>query len=333
MSNGTTPTLHSENPDLAGNVEVRIWNRLLQLHGHIYAELNRTLQSLFSLSLAKFDVLAQLHRFGGELSQGELSHHLKVTGGNVTGMVRRLIADDFVSRSMSATDRRSFIISMTPAGQNIFEEAWHAHNAFLKNWLGNMAPEQLEETLKMLDYLVHLPENSPQPYAPQTASTMSASGNKQKSATAAPPASLAELEAQMPYLVNRLANFGIAAQNRALSPCQINTVILRTLSVLHIENGLTVNEISTRTFTDQSTASRMIDNMVTAGLVERQIPATDMRRREIILSDAGRKLLKKSWPLMDAYQAKLTENIAPDDLAACRRVLAQMTENLQVNFS
>lgn len=144
-----------------------------------------------------------------------------------------------------------------------------------------------------------------------------------------PPSTVAELEAFMPYLVNRLASLGLAAQNRALDRHDINTVVLRALSILHIENGLTVNEIAARCFADQSTASRTIDAMAAAGWVERRIPDADMRRREIILTEAGRNMLHNCWPAMESHYARLIEGIDDADLATCRRVLRQMTGNLR----
>jgi DNA-binding MarR family transcriptional regulator len=155
------------------------------------------------------------------------------------------------------------------------------------------------------------------------------SAQNQDRQQAEPPSSLEELEAYLPYLVNRLASLGQIVQNRKLGRGGINNVVLRTLSVLHIENGLTVNEIAAQTFADQSTASRTIDAMAASGWVERRIPKTDMRRREIILTQAGRALLQSCWPLMEEYYAGLVYGIDPADIAACRRVLSRMTDNLR----
>lgn len=144
-----------------------------------------------------------------------------------------------------------------------------------------------------------------------------------------PPASYGELEAYVPYLVNRLASLGQIAQNRRLSENGISLVFLRTLSILNIEDGLTINEIAARAFADQSTASRAIDTMVSSGLVERRTPESDQRRREIILTDAGREQLRRCWPQMENYYASLSAGIDPEDLATCRRVLSMMIENLR----
>lgn len=144
-----------------------------------------------------------------------------------------------------------------------------------------------------------------------------------------PPGTQDALEEYVPYLVNRLASVGQTAQNRRLAACDINTVTLRTLSVLHIQDGLTVNEITARAFAEQSTASRAIDAMVMAGLVERRVSAKDMRRREIGLTETGSALLHRCWPQMEDHYAVMTDGIDPEDIRICRRVLLQMIANLR----
>lgn len=150
--------------------------------------------------------------------------------------------------------------------------------------------------------------------------------NKDK---ATPPQSQTELESYVPYLVNRLASLGQVAQNRRLSENGVGVVVLRALSILGIDEGLTVNEIADRAFADQSSASRTVESMVAAGLVERHTPEHDLRRREIALTEAGREKLRECWPLMEDYYASLLTGIGEEDLAACRRVLVQMIANLR----
>jgi len=149
-----TPNFASDAPaDRISNPEVRIWLRMLTLHGTVYSRLNRTFLDRFGISLAKFDVLAQLDRFGDDLSQGELSQRLKVTGGNVTGLVRRLVADGFVTRTMSASDRRSFVVRLTPNGREIFRAARDMHDELLRAWFGDLSPDELAAALTSLNLL------------------------------------------------------------------------------------------------------------------------------------------------------------------------------------
>ena len=144
-----------------------------------------------------------------------------------------------------------------------------------------------------------------------------------------PPNSYEELERYLPYLVNRLANLGQATQNRILQKDDLNLVILRALSILQMEDGLTINEVAARTFTEQSSTSRAIEAMVSQGLVERRVPEQDQRRREITLTDKGRAQLFKIWPAMDHYFETLSEGISADERDICRNVLARMIVNLE----
>jgi len=76
-------------------------------------------------------------------------------------------------------------------------------------------------------------------------------------------------------------------------------------------------------------ASRTIDAMVLAGLVERHTPDNDLRRREVVLTPAGRDLLLTCWPQMEAFHAIVAQGISDEDLATTRRVLLAMTANLR----
>ena len=149
-----TPNVASDSiPEGTRNTETRIWVRVLTVHGTIYSRLNRALLDQFGISVAKVDVLAQLDRFGDDLSQGELSRHLKVTGGNVTGLVQRLVADGLITREMSATDRRSFVVSLTPKGRTVFRAARDMHDRLLREWFGGLAAGDLEAALASLSVL------------------------------------------------------------------------------------------------------------------------------------------------------------------------------------
>ena len=144
-----------------------------------------------------------------------------------------------------------------------------------------------------------------------------------------PPQTQDALEGYVEYLVNRLSSVGQAARNRKLSAMGINLVTLRTLSVLHIHGTLTVNEIAARAFAEQSTASRAIDNLVSAGLVERRVSTEDLRRRELALTEAGSAILHQCWPLIEDHHGSFLKGVDPDDLDVCRRVLLQMIDNVR----
>lgn len=133
-----------------GQIETRLWLQLLSLHGEIFASLNSMLSSEFGLSLAKFDVLAQLDRYPDGLALGQLSQNLKVSGGNVSGLVQRLLADDLISKAMSSEDRRSFIVRLTPKGAALFRKAADIHKRHLSKRLENIPAQELDGALAVL---------------------------------------------------------------------------------------------------------------------------------------------------------------------------------------
>jgi DNA-binding MarR family transcriptional regulator len=133
-----------------GQIETRLWLQLLSLHGELFGSLNSILSTDFGLSLAKFDVLAQLDRYPDGLALGQLSQNLKVSGGNVSGLVQRLLADELISKEMSSEDRRSFIVRLTSKGEALFRKAADVHKKHLSKRLENVSAEELETALTVL---------------------------------------------------------------------------------------------------------------------------------------------------------------------------------------
>ncbi|WP_298873843.1 MarR family transcriptional regulator [uncultured Bradyrhizobium sp.] len=136
-----------------GQIETRLWLQLLSLHSELFASLNSMLNSEFGLSLAKFDVLAQLDRYREGLALGQLSQNLKVSGGNVSGLVQRLLADDLISREMSSEDRRSFIVRLTPKGEALFRKAAEIHKKHLAKRFESVPVRELDGALSALKSL------------------------------------------------------------------------------------------------------------------------------------------------------------------------------------
>ncbi|MEY9468018.1 DNA-binding MarR family transcriptional regulator [Bradyrhizobium yuanmingense] len=98
-------------------------------------------------------MLAQLDRYREGLALGQLSQNLKVTGGNVSGLVQRLLADDLISREMSSEDRRSFIVRLTPKGEALFRQAAEIHKKHLARRLENVPARELDTALSVLKSL------------------------------------------------------------------------------------------------------------------------------------------------------------------------------------
>ncbi|MEP6785985.1 MAG: MarR family transcriptional regulator [Sphingomonadales bacterium] len=149
MSDPARPAVTAEGG--VRNIETQAWITLLDLHGELFSRLNRTLVREFSITLAKFDVLAQLYRNPDGLTQGILSRQLKVTGGNVTGLVRRLVADGLIDREMSSIDRRAFIVRPTARGSALYVAARARHDELLKTLLAPVSGLELDALKALLN--------------------------------------------------------------------------------------------------------------------------------------------------------------------------------------
>lgn len=112
-------------------LDLRTWLRLLTCANMIEGEVRARLRMQFDISIARFDLLAQLDRAGTGLTMGELSRRLMVTNGNVTSLIDRLVEEDMVTRRPAPNDRRAQIIELTPGGRQAFEQMSRAHAGWI----------------------------------------------------------------------------------------------------------------------------------------------------------------------------------------------------------
>ena len=71
----------------ASKARLRVWLRILKVSRMIERELRERLRVEFDTTLPRFDVMAALHRAEEGLNMSELSGVLRVSNGNVTGIV------------------------------------------------------------------------------------------------------------------------------------------------------------------------------------------------------------------------------------------------------
>ncbi len=139
------PGVPASRPRAQPHPELRIWLRLLGCTGTIERVLRRRIQAEFAISLPQFEILAQLDRFPDGLSMSELSRHLVVSNGAITGLVNRLAQLGFVRRHDDPADRRSFVVRLTPEGQDAFAPIARRHEEWLAALLGELpAPAQAD---------------------------------------------------------------------------------------------------------------------------------------------------------------------------------------------
>ena len=108
------------------------------------------LRQEFAITLPQFDVLAELEYMGKPLTMTELSTQLMVSNGNITGVVDRLVRDNYVARLPSLSDRRVQLITLSEKGSKEFKNMALQH----QNWVGDAFAElDINEIQKITNLL------------------------------------------------------------------------------------------------------------------------------------------------------------------------------------
>jgi len=144
---------HEARVQTGDHAALKLWLRMLSCVTEIEAEIRRRLRESFGISLARFDYLAQLHRHPDGLKMRDLSRYLMVTGGNVTALTDDLERDGLVTRESSPTDRRSWIVHLTPQGRRGFEAMAREHERWVVELFSSLdarAVQQLHQHLGAL---------------------------------------------------------------------------------------------------------------------------------------------------------------------------------------
>jgi DNA-binding MarR family transcriptional regulator len=129
---------------------LRLWLRLLTCSQLIEREVRARLQGRFDTTLPRFDLMSQLWRYPAGLKMNELSRHLMVTGGNVTGIVDPLEKEGLVERTAEPADRRAYRVRLTRAGRKAFAEMARAHEGWIVELLGGLSRKEQADTYRLL---------------------------------------------------------------------------------------------------------------------------------------------------------------------------------------
>ncbi|HEY8170844.1 MAG TPA: MarR family transcriptional regulator [Candidatus Limnocylindria bacterium] len=88
------------------------------------------------------------------------------------------------------------------------------------------------------------------------------------------------------------------------------------------ERRLRMSELADALLLSRSGATRLVDRLVGAGLVERVVCETDRRGQWAALTDAGHRRLRTATPThLRGVAQHFLDHLGPDDLAALERML------------
>jgi DNA-binding MarR family transcriptional regulator len=163
------------NPEPKPQAELRLEGLLhrLELAGQHQRAARARQTSVHAVELAALEHLA-----AGGLTPGELGHRLGLTSGGVTALAGRLIDAGHVERAPHPHDRRSRVLTTTPAGDAHLADFLVPVLAPAQRLLDWLSPEEAQLIERFVGSLVALkqhaaaatpgpaPERSSEPYSP-----------------------------------------------------------------------------------------------------------------------------------------------------------------------
>jgi DNA-binding MarR family transcriptional regulator len=135
---------------------LRLWLRLFTCSLMVERSIRARLRERFGITLARFDYLAQLARTPEGLRMQTLSQRLMVTGGNVTGLTRELVAEGLVDRVTPDDDRRVQVVRLTPKGRKTFDAMAAVHERWVLDLFDGLKAEERERLQALLGRLKHV---------------------------------------------------------------------------------------------------------------------------------------------------------------------------------
>ncbi|MEP3639496.1 MAG: transcriptional regulator [Paracoccaceae bacterium] len=124
---------------------LRLWLRLLKTTRSIETTLRENFRDEFGTTLPRFDVMAALSRYEDGLKMSEISGVLRVSNGNITGIVDRLSDDGQLVRVSVPGDRRVSRVRLTKKGLEEFDRQAKAHEGWIAEALDEFSAEEARE--------------------------------------------------------------------------------------------------------------------------------------------------------------------------------------------
>jgi len=133
-----------------GKDGLRLWLRIMTCSQMIEEQIKAILRDEFSMTLPRFEVLAALDRVPDGLSMVELSRWLMVTKGNITGIAERLSEDKFITRKPIPTDRRSFCVTLTDEGRELYRQMADRYEQCIDEIFTDISQEEMDAFMGLL---------------------------------------------------------------------------------------------------------------------------------------------------------------------------------------
>jgi DNA-binding MarR family transcriptional regulator len=133
------------------------------------------------------------------------------------------------------------------------------------------------------------------------------------------------------HLVVAIYQFRDSRMDSALRTLGLNVSRYRVLGVLDRFGASTMTELANFTAMQRTTLTRIADQLVAAGLVERNAESRDRRHVVLDLTDLGRETYSQALAVVLNLNQSLMDGVPEHERRATARVLMQVVGNLAPN--
>jgi DNA-binding MarR family transcriptional regulator len=133
------------------------------------------------------------------------------------------------------------------------------------------------------------------------------------------------------HLVVAIYQFRDSRMDGALRTLGLNVSRYRVLGVLERFGASTMTELANFTAMQRTTLTRVADQLVAAGWVERSAEARDRRHVVLDLTDLGRETHGRAMGLVLNLNKRLMDSVPEHERRSAARVLMQIVDNLAPN--
>lgn len=119
-------------------------------------ELIKVQTERFGLNPTEFAALEVLYH-KGPLTPNVISSKVLIAHSSMSYVIQRLVEKGLIERAMSADDKRSVQLSLSPSGQALMDRVYPDHVATLRSILDCLSPQE-EKELQNLLKIIGLPK-------------------------------------------------------------------------------------------------------------------------------------------------------------------------------
>ena len=113
------------------------WLALIRTHARLWDQLEAQMRRDHGLTIARYDVLAQLDAAGGQLRLSELASSMVLSPSGLSKLLDRMQASELIRRESDPEDARSTFAVITPRGRALVKKARRTHHGVLQQRFGD----------------------------------------------------------------------------------------------------------------------------------------------------------------------------------------------------